>query len=345
MSTHDSFMIQAIGLSMLGFPAPNPRVGCVIVNEGEIVGRGYCAYDGADHAEVMALKDAGNRSKGATAYVTLEPCNHFGKTPPCSHALIKAGIETVVFAIADPNPVAAGGADYLRDRGVQVIEGCQSGLAAKANLQFLFAMQQRRPMVTVKAGMTLDGKVAMSSGESKWITNESSRLDAMRLRAEIGCVMVGRVTAEVDQAKLTIRGLDGANQPLRVVIDPQGKLDPQLPIFDDSAQTLHLTNQLNIDTPAEILERIWEKKQTGVLIEGGPTTSAHFMRSGLVDQVVLYMAPKIFGEGKSWIGPFGLSEMRDSHQFELVDSEIIDGDIKLTYRSWNLQTFLASYNL
>jgi diaminohydroxyphosphoribosylaminopyrimidine deaminase/5-amino-6-(5-phosphoribosylamino)uracil reductase len=342
---HDSFMLEAIELSKQGFPAPNPRVGCVIVNEGEIVGRGFCAYDGADHAEVMALKEAGEQANGSIAYVTLEPCNHFGKTPPCSHALVRAGIKSVVFAIVDPNPIAAGGADYLRDQGVQVSDGCQSGLAAKANLQFLFAMKHHRPMVTVKAGMTLDGKIATPTGESKWITNESSRADAMRLRAEIGCVMVGRVTAEVDQAKLTIRGLDGANQPLRVVIDPQCRLDSQLPIFDDSAPTLHLTNQLIIDTPADILERIWERNQTGVLIEGGPATSAHFMRSGLVDQVVLYVAPKIFGEGKSWIGPFGLSGLSDSSQFELVDSEVIGGDIKLTYRCWNLQTFLASYNV
>jgi diaminohydroxyphosphoribosylaminopyrimidine deaminase/5-amino-6-(5-phosphoribosylamino)uracil reductase len=340
---HDQFMREAITLSRQGFPAPNPHVGCVIVNQDKIVGRGFCNHDGADHAEVMALKEAKENARGGIAYVTLEPCNHFGKTPPCSQALINAGIKKVVIACADPNPVAAGGAEFLRKNGVEVTIGQLAHEAAQANIQFLFSMTHRRPMVTVKAGITLDGKVALADGSSKWITNEHSRQDVMRLRAEIGCVMVGRVTAEVDQARLNVRGIEVVNQPLRVVIDPSDRLSSELPIFDRSAPTLRLNNQSGITTPVEILAHITAKKQTGVLIEGGPSTSAHFFAADLVDQIVLYVAPKVFSEGKSWVGTFGLSDIGSKPTFELVDTQLFEGDVKLTYHSRNLAEFLASY--
>jgi diaminohydroxyphosphoribosylaminopyrimidine deaminase / 5-amino-6-(5-phosphoribosylamino)uracil reductase len=342
MLTPEQFMLEAIELSRNGFPAPNPHVGCVIVNDDHVVGRGFCRRHGADHAEQMALKDAGDQAKGATAYVSLEPCNHFGKTPPCSHALVQQGIAKVVYAIGDPNPVAAGGAKYLLENGIEVQSGLMAKQAASANAQFLFAMRHQRPLVTVKAGMTLDAKVALLNGESKWITNEASRQDAMKLRADIGCVMVGRVTAELDQSRLNVRGLDDVNQPLRVALDPRSVLDKSLPIFDKSAPTLHLTGPTN---PTDILQRIWDEKRTGVLIEGGPTTNAHFFQAGLVDQIVLYVAPKVFGEGKSWIGTFGLQNIEASPSLELVETKIIEGDIKIVYRSRNLQSFLASYNM
>lgn len=342
---HEDFMLAAIEQSKNGFPAPNPRVGCVIVKEGQIVGRGFCAHDGADHAEVIALRDAGQLAEGATAYVTLEPCNHFGRTPPCSHALVKAGIVHVVIATLEENPVAVAGVDYLSDNGVFVESTVLARKAAEVNAQFLFAMRHRRPMVTVKAGMTLDGKIALPSGESKWITSEASRLDAMRLRAECGCVLVGRTTAEQDKARLTVRGIDVANQPLRVVVDPRDVLDQSMPIFDGSAPTLHLTNSGQPFSAEEILQRIWDQKQIGILIEGGPTTAARFFEEGLVDQIVLYIAPKVFGEGKSWVGTFGLSDLSSSPSFELAETRVIDGDIKLTYRSRNLAQFIASYNM
>lgn len=345
MPMHEAFMREAIELSRCGFPAPNPRVGCVIVKDKTVVGRGFCNLDGSDHAEVMALKDAGQRAKGATAFVTLEPCNHTGKTPPCSLALVESGIQKVVFATKDPNGIAAGGAKFLSENGVEVEAGLVANLAAQVNGQFLFAMTHRRPLVTVKVGMTLDGKIALPNGESKWITNEASRADAMRLRAEIGCVLVGRVTAEVDEARLNIRGLDGVNQPLRVVIDPLGVLAQDLPIFDKSAPTLHLTNQTSSGAPLDVLKAIWEKNQTGVLVEGGATTIGHFFQSNLVDQIVLYVSPKVFGEGKSWAGPFGLQGIEDSPSYEIVCSEIIDGDLKLLVRSRNLQEWFTSYNM
>ena len=345
MLKHEAFMREAIELSRNGFPAPNPHVGCVIVKDDQIVGRGFCDHDGADHAEVVALAEAGERAKGATAYVTLEPCNHFGQTPPCSQALAKSGIARVFVATRDRNPIAKGGVEYLKEIGIEVEVGLCAFETAEANTQFLFAMAEKRPMVTVKAGMTMDGRIALANGESKWITNDASRLDAMRLRAEVGCVMIGRATAEQDKARLNVRGVHVANQPLRVVIDPRSVLDHTLPIFDDTAPTLHLTNQSGIDSPQDILHRIWERERTGVLIEGGPTTTAHFLKAGLVDQVVLYVAPRIFGEGKSWIGTFGLPDLNAAPLFELVHSQVIESDVKLTYHSRNLAKFLASYKL
>lgn len=342
MLNHESFMREAIELSRHGFPF-YAHVGCVLVRDGEIVGRGFHDYTGGPHAEVVAIQDAGDKAKGSTAYVTMEPCNHHGKTPPCTDALLGAGIKNVYIAATDPNPKATGGTEKLQAAGVEVHFGVCTAEAVSANLQFHFAFQAGRPMVTVKAGMTLDGKIALPSGESKWITNEASRKDAMRLRANIGCVMVGRTTAQLDRARLNVRGIEVVQQPLRVVVDPQAKLSSDLPIFDVSAPTLHLTGQ-NLD-PASILQRIRESERTGVLIEGGPTTVAHFMRANLVDRLVLYIAPKVFGDGKSWMGPFGLTDLGSSPEFELVETSVIEGDIKLILHSRNIQNFLASYNL
>jgi len=334
-------MRMAIELSTEGYPF-FAHVGCVIVRDGEVVGRGFHDYTGGPHAEVVALRDAGERARGATAYVTLEPCNHHGKTPPCTDALLESGIKKVVMAMRDPNPRAAGGLEKLREHGVEIVEGVCTAEAVIANRQFLFAFIQGRPMVTIKAGITLDGKVALPNGESQWITSEASRQDAMQLRAKIGCVMVGRVTAEVDRAKLNVRGIEVVHQPLRVVLDPRDVLDKNLPIFDDSAPTLHLTQ---FKDPDDVLRQIQEHGRTGVLIEGGPVTVAHFMQAGLVDELVLYIAPKVFGDGKSWIGTFGLSNLSDSPTFELARVEPIGSDIKLLYRSRNFTNFLTSNSL
>lgn len=341
MPAHEAFMREAIELSKFGYPF-FAHVGCVIVREGEIVGRGFHEFTGGPHAEVVALRDAKERAKGATAYVTLEPCNHFGKTPPCTDALIEAGIKQVVMAVRDPNPRAAGGVEKLREHGIEVIEGVCTREAAEANVQFLFAFTQGRPLVTVKAGISLDGKIALPSGESQWITGEESRADAMRLRAVVGCVMVGRRTAEVDRARLTVRGIELANQPLRVVIDPRKALDRSLPVFDESAPTLHVTD---FETPFDILKQIQANRRTGVLVEGGATTIGHFFRHDLVDQIILYVAPKVLGDGTSWAGTFGLQNLDEAPQFELVEADRLGSDMKLLYRSRNLAKFIQSYRM
>lgn len=341
MSTHDIFMREAIELSKKGYPF-FAHVGCVVVREGSVVGRGYHDFTGGPHAEVVALRDAGEKAKGATVYATLEPCNHFGKTPPCTNALIEAGVKQVVIAVRDPNPRAAGGLEKLVQHGIEVVEGVCTAEAAEANRQFLFAFTQNRPMVTVKAGITLDGKIALPSGESQWITGEESRQDTMRLRAKVGSVLVGRVTAEKDRARLNVRGIEVVNQPLRVVLDPKNALDRSLPIFDDSAPTLHLTQFSDL---SEVLRRIREEGRTGVLVEGGAVTIGHFMREDSIDELVLYVAPKVFGDGKSWLGTFGLRNLSDAPTFEFVSAEVIGNDVKLLYRSRNLAKFLASYSM
>lgn len=341
MSTHEAFMREAISLSRHGYPF-YAHVGCVIVKDGEIVGRGFHDYTGGPHAEVVALRDAGEKARGATAYVTLEPCNHFGKTPPCTDALLEYRVKRVVMAGRDPNPRAAGGLEKLREHGVEVIEGVCAREAAEANLQFLFAIAHQRPMVTVKAGVSLDGKVATATGESQWITNESSRRDAMELRAKIGAVLVGRKTAEHDRARLNVRGIEVVHQPLRVVIDPSESLSLDLPIFDDSAPTYRATK---FESLADILQQIRAEGRTGVMIEGGPTTVGNFLEEGLVDHIVLYVSPKVLGAGPSWSGGFQVQNLGLAPQFELVKTETIDGDLKLLFRSRNLVSFLASYSM
>lgn len=338
---HEVYMHEAIELSKLGYPA-FAHVGCVIVRDGEIVGRGFHDFTGGPHAEIVALRDAGEQAKGGTAYVTLEPCNHFGKTPPCSDALIEHGIAKVVIAVRDPNPKAAGGIEKLRAHGIEIVEGVLPREAAEANQQFLFATSQGRPMVTVKAGITLDGKIAMPNGESQWITSEDSRQDAMALRAKVACILAGRKTIEQDRARLTVRGIELVNQPLRVALDPRGVLDASLPIFDGSAPTFHLKG---VTDPLDILQLIREQGRTGVLIEGGAITQSHFFKAGLVDRIVLYVAPKVLGEGKDWVGTFGLQKLVDAPEFELTDTKVLGSDVRLTYRSGNLSGHLASYDM
>lgn len=341
-------MSLAIEQSRKGFPAPNPHVGCIIVKDGRVIGEGHHAFAGADHAEVMALKSCSETPEGAEAYVTLEPCNHFGRTPPCSQALIQAGIRRVIIATPDPNPVAKGGAEALKEAGVEVEFGVLDAQARMANEQFLFSITKGRPLVTIKAAISLDGKIALDSGESQWITGEAARRDGQALRAQRGCVLVGRATAEVDQARLTVRDHKVFNQPIRVVIDRTSKLPESLPIFNNEARTIRFT-----DHPRGEQQRKWIDLQNllheldqegirGVLVEGGAFTIAQFFKNDLVDEVVLYVAPKVFGQGKSWIDDYGIQELSEAKHFEVVSTEQLDPDLKIVLRSRNLLDFIAS---
>lgn len=329
-------MARAVELSLRGFPAPNPHVGCVIVHKDEVVGEGYHDHAGAPHAEAMALQHAGSRAKGAAAYVTLEPCNHQGRTPPCSRALIEAGISRVVYAVADSNPRASGGAQALAEAGVQVESGLLAQEASLVNRQFLESARLQRPYVTVKAAVTLDGFAARDDGTSKWITGEAARADAHRIRAERGCVLVGRGTVSSDDPLLTAR-VDGVtNQPVRVVIDPMGKLSGTEKVFGPESQTVWLTRIATKESQTEwdgripgALELLWESGVTGVLVEGGPSTIGRFLASGTVDEVVLYVAPVAFGTGLCWTGGYA-SDLRDLG-LALQSAHELDGDVRLTY--------------
>lgn len=290
-------MALAIRLSRRGFPAPNPHVGCVLVQGTEVVGMGWHEAAGRPHAEANALRAAGLRARGATAYVTLEPCNHFGRTPPCAQALIQAGVRRVVVAVRDPNPRAAGGIEALQDRGIEVVVGEREGEARDTNRFFLYAMQTGRPYVVAKAAVGLDGRMALANGQSQWITGETARRAGHRLRAQCGAVLVGAGTVAADNPALTARLPGVVNPPLRVVWDPRRRLTGRERVFDSTAPTLHITEEMPI---AELLDRIREAGAIAVLVEGGPTTLHAFLRADMVNEIRLFVAPKLMGNGPAW---------------------------------------------
>lgn len=305
------FMRRAIELSQRGWPAPNPRVGCVIVREGDIVGEGWHEAAGLDHAEAMALKAAGARTKGADVYVTLEPCNHHGRTPPCSEALIKAEVGRVFAAVSDPNPKAVGGVGALNRAGIPTEVGLLVEEATAANRLFLRAHRRREPFVMLKAAITLDGYVARLDGSSKWITSERAREEAHRLRAECGCVLVGRGTVEADNPQLTARIKGVQNQPVRAVLDSEGVLKGTEQVFGDGKALWFVSEpsrdgQIKVrQTDAgldlrEVMRHLWDRGVTAVLVEGGAKVLSSFLRAGLGDELHLFVAPKLFGKGISW---------------------------------------------
>lgn len=306
MTTNPSdleFMRRAVRLAGNGFPAPNPRVGCVLVAGGQVVGEGWHRAAGTPHAEANALAEAGERARGATAYVTLEPCHHHGRTPPCSLALAQAGVARVVFAVPDPNPKAQGGAAFLRAQGIEVVEGVLRAEAEAANRVWLTAVRRGRPYVCAKAAVTADGFMARLDGSSKWITGESARAEGHRLRAEMGAVLVGWQTVVRDEARLTAR-VAGVERPVtRIVLDPHGHLTGQEPLFAEPGDVHVLRAEPGEPLPwtgVQILQGLWQHGVTSVLVEGGPRTLATFLAEGLVDELHLFLAPTEFGEGIPW---------------------------------------------
>lgn len=329
MTPDERYMRRAITLARRGFPAPNPHVGCVLVRDGEIVGEGYHHHAGAPHAEAAALAVAGDRAAGADAYVTLEPCNHFGRTPPCSEALIRARVRRVVVACADPNPKAAGGLSRLNEVGIETSVGLLADEAYEANIAFMTAMRLKRPYVVVKAGASLDGRIALPSGESKWITGPEARRVGRRLRAELGAVLVGRRTVELDDPELTARTPGAVNPPLRIVLDPHSKLSGREKVFDDQAPTRHVTGE--IDLPG-LLSDLFEGGVTSLLVEGGATTVAGFVRAGLVDAVELFVAGKLLGAGPTWLADIGLSSLADAPELNILKVTRIGSDVRISAR-------------
>jgi diaminohydroxyphosphoribosylaminopyrimidine deaminase/5-amino-6-(5-phosphoribosylamino)uracil reductase len=293
-----AFMHEAIELSRQGFPAPNPRVGAVVVSQGNVVGRGHHSAAGQKHAEVMALEEAGRKADGADIFVTLEPCAHHGRTPPCTDAIVAAGIRRVVFAVGDPNPEAAGGAEKLAKAGICVEVGPLAEEAAAVNRVFLRSFELGRPFVLAKAAITLDGKIADAEGKSKWITGLEARTRAHWLRAELGCVLVGATTVERDDPSLTVRHVEVVNQPLRVVLDPKNRLPSTHAVFSDGGKTMHVTGKIDLAT---LLGNLWKEGIRGVLVEGGGKTIGAFFKAGLVDALELHVASRVFGSGVPWV--------------------------------------------
>ncbi|GAB3864787.1 bifunctional diaminohydroxyphosphoribosylaminopyrimidine deaminase/5-amino-6-(5-phosphoribosylamino)uracil reductase RibD [Nocardioides maradonensis] len=302
---------------------PNPRVGCVLLTpDGEVIAEGFHHGAGTPHAEVEALRAAGDAARGATAVVTLEPCNHTGRTGPCSQALIAAGVRRVVIAQRDPNPLAGGGIETLEAAGVETDTGLLAEDARALNPTWTFAHEHGRPFVTWKFATTLDGRSAATDGSSRWVSSAAARRDAHVLRALCDTMLVGSNTVEVDDPHLTVRDADGElllSQPLRAVMGNRD-LPQSRRVFDDAAATV----QLRTHDPLEALRSLYQDHdRQHVLFEGGPKLAAVFLKAGLVDEVVTYVAPTLLGSGRSAVGRLGIRSIDKALRFDLVDSLVL----------------------
>lgn len=347
-------MRRAITLAArgLGSTSPNPVVGCVITDAaGAVVGEGFHQRAGGPHAEVHALRAAGGRARGSTAYVTLEPCDHTGRTGPCSQALLTAGISRVVYAVADPNPGAAGGGDTLRHAGIRAEQGLLAEEAEAGNAAWLTSVRLGRPYVLWKYAATLDGRIAAADATSRWITSPEARADVHRLRAEADAVLVGSGTARTDDPHLAVRGIDGVTQPLRVVVDTNATaVKPGARVLDDTAPTLvavaddapagHLPEAAVLRLPRAtagpgldldaLLGALRERGVLSVLLEGGPTLAGAFVAAGKVDKVVGYLAPVLLGAGPAALAGAGITTIAEALRLDVTETVPIGPDLRIT---------------
>ena len=354
-------MARAMQLAKKGWYTthPNPRVGCVIARHGVIVGEGYHRRAGEGHAEVNALADAGEQAKGATAYVTLEPCNHDGRTGPCSRALIAAGVTEVVYGMADPHKTASGGIGTLLAEGIAVRGPLLETEARALNPGFIQRCETGTPRVTLKLAMSLDGRTAMANGESQWITGPAARADVQRLRAASGAIVTGIGTVLDDDPSMNVRDaslgfVDGdhtvVRQPLRVIVDsalrtpatarmlalegdtliatalPEAQFRSDFP---PGVQQLSLPGSDRVDLVA-LLAVLAERECSEVLVEAGPTLSAAFVRAGLVDRVVIYMAGKLMGSTARPLLELPLEHMADARKLKIQDIRAVGDDWRIT---------------
>lgn len=335
--------------------SPNPAVGAVIVSNGEIVGLGAHLKAGGPHAEIHALRMAGSKANGSTVYVTLEPCSHYGKTPPCANALIEAGVSRVVIAAQDPNPLVAGkGLQLLRDAGIEVTTDILLERAQALNKEFFAYIQQRKPFVTLKQAITLDGKIAAKRGIGEQITSKESQADVHKDRENHDAILVGIGTVCSDNPRLTNRLGNTKKQPIRIILDTHLRITPdRLVIMDSSAPTWIVTGSkasaekiaqlsqishveiLQLSKPLidieELLLELGKRKIMKLYVEGGQTVNASFLKSGSVNQLITYIAPKIVG-GTNAIPMFsdlGVTQMEDALELELQEIHKIGEDLKI----------------
>lgn len=362
-ATDEYWMGKAIQLAAKGrfTTSPNPRVGCVIVKDDVCIGQGFHIQAGTPHAEVHALVAAGSHAEGATAYVTLEPCSHTGRTPPCADALIKAGVARVVVAMTDPNPQVSGqGIERIKAAGIVVTQDVLNASARALNPGFIKRMERGLPWVRVKLGTSLDGKIALANGASKWITGPAARRDVQRLRAQSCAIITGSGTVIADnpsmlvrpeQAELADYPLSTVRQPLRVVIDSQEKLTPNWLMFNDGHPVLLVNRhfragfsqnveqcQLPLSSAGKIdlqalLSELASRGINEVLVESGAGLAGAFMANGLVDELIVYQAPKLLGDkGISMLNLPAYSEVSEAPHLKLTDIRHIAEDIRLTYQ-------------
>ena len=363
------FMSEAIQLAWRGLytTEPNPRVGCVLVKDGQIVGRGWHQKAGEGHAEVNAIRDAGSLAEGSTAYVSLEPCSHFGKTPPCANALIQAGVVRVFAAMKDPNPEVSGsGFDLLQSAGVQVESGLLEAQARELNLGFIKRMSKKRPFIRIKMAVSVDGRTAMDSGESQWITGSAARADVQRLRARSSAIISGIGTILHDDAALTVRaselGLDDADeiskrQPLRVILDSGAQIPEHAKLFASAGPILLVVSSkarvadgilqhsnvsvfrlpagtkesVRNNSVEVVLAELARRGCNEVLVEAGASLAGSFIRENCWDELVLYIAPKLMGSSARPLANLPMEYMSEAKSLQLKDMRVVGDDIRLTY--------------
>jgi diaminohydroxyphosphoribosylaminopyrimidine deaminase/5-amino-6-(5-phosphoribosylamino)uracil reductase len=329
-SPDERWMRRALTLAERGryTVSPNPLVGCVLVRDGAIVGEGWHERAGGSHAEVIALRVAGPCADRATAYVTLEPCAHTGRTGPCVAALLDARVARVVAATSDPHPLAAGGLRALRAAGVDVVVGILEAEARRQNEVFFHGVATGRPFVVLKLAMSLDGRIAAADGTSQWLTGEAARRRAHALRAEVDAVLVGSGTVLADNPQLTVRipDYDGP-QPLRVVLDRRGRIPASARVFDHPASALVLDEP----DPKAVLAALWDRGVRSVLVEGGAHVAGAFIAAAVVDKLVVHTAPLLLGaSGIPALCGDRISTLAGALRFDLDAVEQVGADIILT---------------
>lgn len=362
--TDERYMARALELARRGrfTTTPNPNVGCVIVRDGQIVGEGWHQRAGEPHAEVHALRMAGDRARGATAYVTLEPCSHHGRTPPCCDALIAAGVKRVVAAMQDPNPQVAGrGLHRLHQAGIEVSHGLMMQEAEALNRGFLKRMRTGFPWIQLKLGASLDGRTAMASGESQWITSSAARRDVQRLRAQSSAILSSSATVLADNPSLTVRWseLDSESQrlvdeaelrqPVRVIVDSQNRVTPHHKLIEQSGETWLMRQQVDdrhwLETVTQIpvplrdsqldlvalMMVLGQRQINSVWVEAGATLAGALIQAGLVDELIVYVAPKLLGnDARGLCQLAGLTQLADAPVFAFRDIRQVGDDVRLT---------------
>jgi diaminohydroxyphosphoribosylaminopyrimidine deaminase / 5-amino-6-(5-phosphoribosylamino)uracil reductase len=354
-------MAEALRLAEQGLYTtdPNPRVGCVIAKGGEIVGRGFHRKAGEAHAEVNALHDAGEWARDATVYVTLEPCSHTGRTPPCVEALIEAGVALVIAAMQDPNPKVAGqGFERLRAAGIEIACGLMEAQSRALNQGFISRMTRKRPWVRSKVAVSLDGRTALANGVSKWISDSAAREDAHRWRARSSAILTGSGTVIADDPALTVRLEDDEiewRQPLRVIVDSRLRTPATAKLLQEPGQVCIATletdkqrqqrfiargatvlvlsaNGDHVDL-GELLHSLVQRECNEVLVEAGPALNGALLQAGLIDELIIYMAPHLLGDtARAMFSIPAIAEMRMRRELRLTDLRQVGGNIRLALR-------------
>jgi len=356
-AANHEFMGQALELAGRGLytTTPNPRVGCVVVGDGAVVGTGWHEKAGMPHAEVLALKAAGARSRGATLYVNLEPCSHHGRTPPCVNAIIEAGVERVVAAMQDPNPrVAGAGFARLRAAGIGVEQGLMEDEARELNIGFIARMTRGRPWVRMKIAASIDGRTALAGGKSQWITGEPARQDGHRWRARACAVLTGFGTVRDDDPQLNVRGVDTPRQPLKIVVDSKFETSPSARLLQEGktlvagavndakriaslkragAEVVIIPNDGGKVELFKLMEELARRELNEIHVEAGAKLNGSLLQAGVVDELLVYLAPRVIGDsGRGMFHLPDLTELLRSTALKIREVERVGEDLRILAR-------------